>query len=113
MKQCGFCEAWKREKWLMLSFSRSEDAETRRDGDTERRSPRRRVSVSPRLLIVLLAVCCLLFTSACRRDMQDQPKAIAYRENAFYKDGTGSRPLVDGTVARGYLREDRAFYLGK
>jgi len=45
--------------------------------------------------------------------MQDQPKAIAYRENAFYKDGTGSRPLVDGTVARGYLREDRAFYLGK
>ena len=55
---------------------------------------------------------CLLF-SGCRRDMQDQPKTIAYRENAFYKDGTGSRPLVDGTVARGYLREDRAFYLGK
>jgi mono/diheme cytochrome c family protein len=55
---------------------------------------------------------CLLF-SGCRRDMQDQPKSIAYRENAFYKDGTGSRPLVDGTVARGYLREDRAFYLGK
>ena len=55
---------------------------------------------------------CLLF-SACRRDMQDQPKAIAYRESSFYKDGTGSRPLVDGTVARGYLREDRAFYLGK
>ena len=45
--------------------------------------------------------------------MQDQPKAIAFRENSFYKDGTGSRPLVDGTVARGYLREDRAFYLGK
>jgi len=45
--------------------------------------------------------------------MQDQPKAIAYRENSFYKDGTGSRPLVDGTVPRGYLREDRAFYLGK
>jgi len=45
--------------------------------------------------------------------MQDQPKAIAYRENSFYKDGTGSRPLVEGTVARGYLREDRAFYLGK
>lgn len=66
----------------------------------------------------LVAVCllptafCLLF-SACRRDMQDQPKAIAYRENSFYKDGTGSRPLVEGTVARGYLREDRAFYLGK
>jgi mono/diheme cytochrome c family protein len=45
--------------------------------------------------------------------MQDQPKSIAYRENTFYKDGTGSRPLVEGTVPRGYLREDRALYLGK
>jgi mono/diheme cytochrome c family protein len=61
---------------------------------------------------LLLTAYCLMF-SGCRRDMQDQPKAIAYRENSFYKDGTGSRPLVDGTVARGYLREDRAFYLGK
>ncbi len=45
--------------------------------------------------------------------MQDQPKAIAYRQNSFFKDGTGSRPLVEGTVARGHLREDRAFYFGK
>jgi mono/diheme cytochrome c family protein len=55
---------------------------------------------------------CLLF-GACRRDMQDQPKTIAYRQSSFYKDGTGSRPLVDGTVPRGYLREDRAFFFGK
>jgi len=45
--------------------------------------------------------------------MQDQPKSITYRENSFFKDGTGSRPLVEGTVARGYLREDRALYFGK
>ena len=45
--------------------------------------------------------------------MQDQPKAIAYRENSFYKDGTGSRPLVEGTVPRGYLRQEREFYTGK
>src|ERR1041384_2060845 len=61
---------------------------------------------------LLLSAYCLLF-SGCRRDMQDQPKAIAYRENSFFKDGTGSRPLVEGTVPRGYLREDRAFYFGK
>src|SRR5436190_11080534 len=61
---------------------------------------------------LLVSAFCLLL-SGCRRDMQDQPKAIAYRENSFYKDGTGSRPLVDGTVPRGYLREDRAFFLGK
>ncbi len=61
---------------------------------------------------LLLSAFCLL-VSGCRRDMQDQPKAIAYRENSFFKDGTGSRPLVEGTVPRGYLREDRAFYFGK
>src|SRR5256884_9698006 len=61
--------------------------------------------------LLLFAFC--LLSAGCRRDMQDQPKAIAYRENSFFKDGTGSRPLVEGTVPRGYLREDRAFYFGK
>ncbi len=64
----------------------------------------------------LLAFCLLpfaFFLSACRRDMQDQPKAIAYRESKFYKDGTASRPLVEGTVPRGYLRANREFYFGK
>jgi len=63
-----------------------------------------------------LAFCLLpfaFFLSSCRRDMQDQPKAIAYRENTFFKDGTSSRTPVEGTVPRGYLREDRAFYFGK
>src|SRR5215510_3142094 len=66
----------------------------------------------PTAYCLLLSAFCLLF-SACRRDMQDQPKAIAYRQNSFYKDGTGSRPLVEGTVPRGFLREDRALYFGK
>ena len=64
------------------------------------------------LVLLLLTAHCSLLTG-CRRDMQDQPKAIAYRENSFYKDGTGSRPLVEGTVARGYLRQEREFYTGK
>jgi mono/diheme cytochrome c family protein len=66
-----------------------------------------------RMTVLLLTACGLLLTTGCRRDMQDQPKSIAYRENNFYRDGTGSRPLVEGTVPRGYLREDRALYLGK
>src|SRR5882724_10812131 len=61
--------------------------------------------------LLLFAFC--LLSAGCRRDMQDQPKAIAYRENSFYKDGTGSRPLVEGTVPRGYLRQEREFYTGK
>lgn len=96
----------------MLSFRKRPDAETRRRGDTEKKSPRLRVAASPCLLILLLTAHCTLLTG-CRRDMQDQPKAITYRENTFFKDGTASRPLVDGTVARGFLREDRAFFFGK
>src|SRR5437764_10713830 len=64
------------------------------------------------LLLLLLTAHCSLLTG-CRRDMQDQPKTIAYRENSFFKDGTGSRPLVEGTVPRGYLRQEREFYTGK
>ncbi len=45
--------------------------------------------------------------------MQDQPKVKAYRQNPFYRDGVSSRPPVEGTVPRGYLRADREFYLGK
>jgi mono/diheme cytochrome c family protein len=64
----------------------------------------------------LLAFCLLpfaFFLPACRRDMQDQPKAIPYRESKFYKDENASRQLVEGTVPRGFLRQDRAFYFGK
>ena len=90
------------------------DNETLRYGDAEKPfSPRHRFPASPRLLTILLTAYSLSLSSACRRDMQDQPKTIAYRESSFYKDGTGSRPLVEGTVPRGYLREDREFYLGK
>ena len=61
---------------------------------------------------LLLSAFCLLAVS-CRRDMQDQPKVIAYRESSFFKDGSGSRPLVEGTVPRGDLRSEREFYTGK
>jgi mono/diheme cytochrome c family protein len=61
-----------------------------------------------KLLILVLSL--LTFASACRYDMQDQPKYKAYKE---MKDGIGSREPVDGTVARGYLREDKALYTGK
>ena len=45
--------------------------------------------------------------------MQDQPRAKPFRSSSFFKDGLSSRPPVEGTVARGWLREDKELYTGK
>jgi len=45
--------------------------------------------------------------------MQDQPRYKAYKKSDFFADKRSSRDLPEGTVARGYLREDKAFYQGK
>jgi mono/diheme cytochrome c family protein len=45
--------------------------------------------------------------------MQDQPRTKPYRASPFFRDGMSSRPLVEGTVARGYLHEDTEFFTGK
>ncbi|MGI8544358.1 MAG: c-type cytochrome [Aridibacter sp.] len=77
-------------------------------------SPRRRVAVSPRLLIncLLLTAFCLL-AIGCRYDMQDQPRYKPYKESDFFSDGKAMRDLPEGTVARGQLRENKALYTGK
>ena len=70
-------------------------------------------SPASRLLLLFCLLPFAFFLPACRRDMQDQPKAIPYRESKFFKDENASRQLVEGTVPRGFLRQDRAFYFGK
>jgi hypothetical protein len=54
-----------------------------------------------------------LFLSACRQDMHDQPKFIPLRMSDFFADKRSARPIVEGTVARGQLKEDTYFYTGK
>lgn len=63
-------------------------------------------------IAALLVGLCLTGT-ACRRDMQDQPKIKPYRGSSFFGDGQASRPPVQGTIARGYLRSDKEFFTGK
>lgn len=63
--------------------------------------------------ILLLTAHCTLLTVSCRRDMQDQPKMKPFRSSTFFRDGLSTRPPIEGTVARGYLKTDTEFFTGK
>ncbi|MFN2515494.1 MAG: cytochrome c [Pyrinomonadaceae bacterium] len=65
------------------------------------------------IFVLVLTVHCLLLTTSCRRDMQDQPKMKPYRSSTFFADGQSSRQLVEGTVPRGFLKLDTEFFTGK
>lgn len=68
----------------------------------------------------------LLLTAGCYRgktsekppihlipDMDNQPKYKPQAQSKFFADSSDMRMPVEGTVARGYLREDTEFYQGK
>ena len=63
--------------------------------------------------IVALLLLLVVLTSACRIDMHVQPKENPLSRSDFYADQRSARPLIEGTVARGDLREDSYFYTGK
>ena len=70
------------------------------------------------LTLLLCAGCVRGCTSSrppivLQRNMYVQPKYRPQAESRFFYDGAAMRPPVPGTVARGELREDDAFYLGK
>jgi mono/diheme cytochrome c family protein len=46
-------------------------------------------------------------------DMYDQPRYEPLEASEFFADGGSARPIVAGTVPRGWLREDEALYTGK
>jgi mono/diheme cytochrome c family protein len=64
----------------------------------------------------MLAAACLPLmglVAGCRQDMHDQPRYKAYAKSDFFHDGRSARTFVEGTVARGQLREDAAYYTGR
>jgi mono/diheme cytochrome c family protein len=61
---------------------------------------------------VALAAAALL-AGCSRLDMQDQPKFKPQRPSDFFADGRSGRPELDGTIARGELHEDTAYYEGR
>jgi len=59
-------------------------------------------------LLVLIAV-----TAGCRLDMHMQPYYRPMAKSDFFPDDRSARMPVEGTVARGDLREDTYLYTGK
>jgi mono/diheme cytochrome c family protein len=53
-----------------------------------------------------------LALAGCRNDMHRQAKTKDLRESAFFADHSSARPLPEGVVARGFLREDAVLYRG-
>jgi hypothetical protein len=58
----------------------------------------------------LLALAVLI---GCRQDMQDQPRYKPLARSDFFADQRASRTPVDGTIARGQLKDDTYLYTGK
>lgn len=54
----------------------------------------------------------MLLLTSCKQDMADQPRYGPLAASDFFADGRSARPLVDGTVARGQLRENTVLYTG-
>lgn len=67
---------------------------------------RKRVTIAAALTLAMA-------TSACRIDMHVQPRVNPLSRSDFFTDQRSARPPVEGTVARGQLRDDTYFYTGK
>lgn len=63
----------------------------------------------------ILLIGMALAGSGCeiRKAMYDQPKYRPLQKSDFFADGRASRMLIEGTVARGELRDDEFLYTGK
>ena len=66
---------------------------------------------TPSLIVVMLFG--VLVTSACRQDMQDQPKYKPLAPSRFFADGRSARPIPAHTIARDELNDNDSFHTGE
>ena len=60
-----------------------------------------------------ILILCSLWLMACQQKMAVQPSYRPLQKSDFFPDERASRPLVEGTVARGELHEDAQLYEGR
>ncbi len=53
-----------------------------------------------------------ILLAGCNTDMWVQQKSHPLDKSEFFADGQASRPLLQGTVSRGNLRQDAVFFTG-
>ncbi len=69
---------------------------------------------SPRSLLRAAPALALLAATGCwRQQMADQPAPRPMTASPVFADGRASRPLPEGTIPRGELREDAWLYEGR
>ncbi len=78
----------------------------------QRTAPRRARGLRRTPACVAGQVALLALTGCPRLDMYDQPRYEALEASPLFADGRSAREPVPGTIARGALREDRAYYTG-
>lgn len=71
------------------------------------------VSAQGRLALVAGIFLAGALAAGCRQDMHDAPRYEPLEESDFFADKRAMRPIPEGTVARGNLRDDDVFYTGK
>jgi mono/diheme cytochrome c family protein len=67
---------------------------------------------SRKLIGVVWIVLCLGLISGCAQNMYHQPRYDPLEESEFFQDRQSARHLVEGTVARGQLRDDEHLFQG-
>ena len=92
----------------MLKRNRKAEVKSQKSKVNSQRRPAERLS-----FYFLLFTFALFTGCGVRFDMQDQPRYKAYKKSDFFSDHRASRDRVEGTVARGQLHENKAFYTGK
>ena len=60
----------------------------------------------------LLLVFFLVSATSCKQQMAEQPRYEPLAKSDFFSDGRSTRAPIEGTVARGELRDDQQFYTG-
>jgi mono/diheme cytochrome c family protein len=62
--------------------------------------------------VAFAALVALVLTSGGQQKMAHQPHFRPLQDAEFFSDGSSARPLEEGTIARGFLREDDLLYTG-